>query len=42
MPEQPPSSRIEITREAIEAAATDPAQISARVALAQFTAQLFD
>lgn len=33
---------MEITREAIEAAATDPAQISARVATAKFTAQLFD
>ena len=34
--------RLEITREAIEMAAKDPAQISTRVALAKFTAQLFD
>lgn len=42
MPEQVSGRPLEITREAIEAAATDPAQISARVALANFTAQLFD
>jgi len=42
MSEHVSGRRIEITREAIEAAATDPTQISARVALAKFTAQLFD
>ncbi len=42
MPEHVSGRRLEIAREAIEAAATDPAQISARVALAKFTAQVFD
>jgi hypothetical protein len=42
MSENVSDRRIEFTREAISRAATDPAQISARVELAQFTAQLFD
>jgi len=41
MSERTSGRRIEITREAIEAAAVDPAQISARVALAKFAAELF-
>lgn len=42
MPENASYSRIEITREAISKAAIDPDQISARVELAKFTAQVFD
>ena len=37
-----PSGRIEITRDAISAAATDPAQVAARVQLAKFVSQCFD
>ena len=42
MSEHASDRRIETTREAIERAATDPTQISARVVLAKFTSQLFD
>jgi hypothetical protein len=42
MSENASGRRIEITREAMARAATDPDQMSARVELAKFTAQLFD